>query len=115
MTGDLAERHFFNMIKTFLDTHPVFNNLAVIHGWRSKDFKSNEERQADFLIVSGQHRIIINIEVKHSWSKGSARKVAEQHYKNRPFLENLLGELVGEGSGWSFVRCAAYYQHDKVS
>ncbi len=117
MTGDASERYFFDKIKKFFkEQHEcqVIRDLVVIHGWRSKDFKSQKEREADFFIVSGCHKVIINIEVKHNWSKGNARKASEQHYLNKIHLESLLGELVGKDSGWKYVGCAAYYQQDKA-
>ena len=61
----------------------------------------------DFLILSGQHQVIVGLEVKSRVSKTNGEKLTRQLHNTKKHLEDLLGNLV---EGWTFVRCGAYPQ-----
>ncbi len=110
--GEEAEKEVFQKLKDWSE-HSKIENLTIFSGWKDeRNFEKNVQREFDFIVVSGDTKLVIFIEVKKTNKKNNAtlKKANSQLEKGY----NFIREKIPFAKGWRFVS-VIYIEHDAAN
>jgi len=110
--GENIEKKVFLRLKNCSE-QSKFENLTIFSGWKDNGkFEKNDQREFDFIVVSGNAKLVIFIEVKTTNNENNTqlKKAKSQLEKGYHFLR----EKVPFDKGWRFVS-VIYIEHDAAN
>jgi len=107
--GEEAEKEVFQKLKNWSE-HSKIENLTIFSGWKDeRNFEKNVQREFDFIVVSGDTKLVIFIEVKKTNKKNNATLMEAKSQLEKGY--NFLREKIPFAKGWRFVS-VIYIEHD---
>ena len=105
LIGETIEHKIYDILQEYFDSRKM--SAVVIHGHKlmildDLNKPPNQVREKDFLILSKDHSVIINIEAKPSYAKSNIKSVGNQLENTKEALRKYFGGEVDEN--WKIVR-----------
>ncbi len=110
--GENIEKKVFLRLKNWSEQSKI-ENFTIFSGWKDNGkFEKNDQREFDFIIVSGNAKLVIFIEVKTTNNENNTqlKKAKSQLEKGYHFLRGK----VPFSQGWRFVS-VIYIEHDAAN
>jgi len=107
--GEEAEKEVFQKLKDWSE-HSKIENLTIFSGWKDdRNFEKKVQREFDFILVSGDAKLVIYIEVKKKNKNDNAKLMKAKSQQEKGY--NYLREKIPFAKGWRFVS-VNYIGHD---